>query len=183
MASFNLIETGIKDLIIIEPTVFKDDRGYFLETYNKKSFKEIGLNMKFVQDNYSHSEQGVLRGLHIQKKHPQGKLVRVIKGEVYDVAVDVRKDSPTYGQWYGVFLSDQNKKMFYVPEGFLHGFLVISSEADFEYKCTQFYYPDDEDGVIWNDPDLRIKWPLEKVGGVILSQKDKSLKNLTCYKE
>ena len=176
MSKFNIIETGIEGLIIIEPALFRDSRGYFMETYNKKEFETIGLKMNFVQDNQSHSCKGILRGLHMQNAHPQGKLVRILRGEVYDVGVDARKDSQTYGKWYGVVLSEENRRIFYVPEGFLHGFLVLSAEADFSYKCTDFYYPDDEDGVIWNDRDLNIAWPLEKVEEVILSEKDKNLK-------
>lgn len=175
MSKFKIIETGIKDLIIIEPTVFKDNRGYFMETYNKRDFEQMGLRINFVQDNQSHSKKGTLRGLHMQLSHPQGKLVRVLRGEVYDVGVDAREDSTTYGKWYGVILSGENKRAFYVPAGFLHGFLVISEEADFAYKCTEYYYPDDEYGVIWNDESIKIEWPLEKVEKVILSEKDKNL--------
>lgn len=175
MSKLSILQTGIDGLIIIEPTVFRDDRGYFMETYNKKEFEALGLKMNFVQDNQSRSCKGTLRGLHMQNVHPQGKLVRILRGEVYDVGVDARKDSTTYGKWYGVVLSEENRRIFYVPEGFLHGFLVLSDEADFAYKCTDFYYPDDEAGVIWNDPYLNITWPLEKVQEVILSEKDKNL--------
>lgn len=178
MVKFNFIETDIKDLYIIEPTVFGDNRGYFMETYNAEEFKAAGLDMVFVQDNQSKSKKGVLRGLHFQYKYPQGKLVRVIKGEVYDVAVDLRKDSKTYGKWYGVILSEKNKREFYVPEGFAHGFLVLSDEAEFTYKCTDFYHPEDEGGLLWNDPDIGIKWPLENIEEVMLSEKDKKLKTL-----
>ncbi|MDK2917579.1 MAG: dTDP-4-dehydrorhamnose 3,5-epimerase [Candidatus Petromonas sp.] len=173
MSKFKFIETPIEDLYIIEPTVFGDHRGYFMETYNAKEFKEAGLDMKFVQDNQSKSKKGVLRGLHFQYKYPQGKLVRVIKGEVFDVAVDLRKNSKTYGKWHGVILSEENKRQFYVPEGFAHGFLVLSDEAEFTYKCTDFYHPEDEGGILWNDPDIGIKWPLEDIEEVILSEKDK----------
>lgn len=176
MSKFKLIETDIEDLYIIEPTVFGDNRGYFLETYNARDFKEIGLDLKFVQDNESCSKKGVLRGLHFQYKYPQGKLVRVIKGEVFDVAVDLRKNSKTYGKWYGVILSEENKRQFYVPEGFAHGFLVLSDMAVFTYKCTDFYHPEDEGGILWNDPDININWPLDKVNEVILSEKDKKWK-------
>lgn len=178
MSKFKFITTPIEDLYIIESTVFGDNRGYFMETYNENDFKKVGLNMKFVQDNQSKSKKGVLRGLHFQYKHPQGKLVRVIKGEVFDVAVDLRKDSETYGKWYGVILSEENKKQFYVPEGFAHGFLVLSEEAEFTYKCTDFHHPEYEGGILWNDPDIDIEWPLENIEEVILSEKDKQWKTL-----
>lgn len=178
MSKFKFITTPIEDLYTIEPTVFGDHRGYFMETYNERDFKEAGLNMKFVQDNQSKSKKGVLRGLHFQINHPQGKLVRVIKGEVFDVAVDLRKNSKTYGKWYGVILSEENKRQFYVPEGFAHGFLVLSDEAEFTYKCTDFYHPEDEGGILWNDPDIGIKWPMENIEEIILSEKDKNWKKL-----
>jgi len=175
MNRFNFIKTEIEDLYIIESAVFGDSRGFFQETYNKREFCENGLTMEFVQDNHSKSSKGVLRGLHFQQPFPQGKLVRVTQGEVYDVAVDVRKQSPTYGKWVGVYLSDQNKTMFYVPEGFAHGFLVLSDTAEFQYKCTNFYYPEHEGGIIWNDKDLNINWPVDRVGEVRLSDKDGKL--------
>ena len=150
---------GIKGLCVIEPTVFKDERGYFMETYNQNDFKEAGLDMVFVQDNQSMSTRGVLRGLHYQKQFPQGKLVRVVRGTVFDVAVDLRTGSKTYGNWFGVELSAENKKQFYIPEGFAHGFLVLSDEAEFVYKCTDFYHPGDEGGMAWNDPEIGIVWP------------------------
>lgn len=159
MGNINIKEAPIKGLYIIEPAVYGDDRGYFMETYNQKSYLELGLDMVFVQDNESKSKKGVLRGLHFQKNYPQGKLVRVIKGEVFDVAVDIRKDSETYGQWFGVILSEENKKQFYIPENFAHGFLVLSDEAIFNYKCTDFYHPNDEGGLAWNDPSIGIEWP------------------------
>jgi len=174
MGNFKFIETKIKDLYIIEPKVFGDNRGYFMETYSKKDFDEAGLTMTFVQDNESKSSKGVLRGMHFQTKHTQGKLVRVTKGSVYDVAVDLRKGSPTYGQWEGVLLTDENKKQFYVPEGFAHGFLVLSDEAVFNYKCTDFYAPEYDGGLLWNDPDVGIEWPLEGIEEVLLSEKDKN---------
>ena len=149
-----------------------------METYNKEHFAEAGLNMTFVQDNESKSSKGVLRGLHFQKKHSQGKLVRVTKGEVFDVAVDLRTGSKTYGQWEGVILSEENKKQFYIPEGFAHGFLVLSDEAVFNYKCTDFYAPEYDGGVMWNDPDINIKWPLDGIENIILSEKDKIHPNL-----
>lgn len=178
MGKFKFIQTEIEGLYIVEPTVFGDNRGYFMETYNYKDFKEAGLEMVFVQDNQSRSKKGVLRGLHFQYKHPQGKLVRVTKGQVFDVAVDLRKNSKTYGKWYGVILSEKNKRQFYIPEGFAHGFLVLSDEAEFVYKCTDYYHPEDEGGIIWNDPDINIKWPLDKVEEIILSEKDKKWKTL-----
>ena len=150
---------GIQGLCIIEPSVHGDNRGYFMETYNQKDMNEAGLDMVFVQDNQSSSVKGVLRGLHFQKQYPQGKLVRVIKGTVFDVAVDLRSTSETYGKWFGVELSEENKKQFYIPEGFAHGFLVLSDMAEFCYKCTDFYHPGDEGGLAWNDPEIGIAWP------------------------
>lgn len=178
MSKFKFIETAIEGVYIIEPTIFGDERGYFMETYHAGEFKEAGLDFNFVQDNQSKSKKGVLRGLHFQYTQPQGKLVRVIKGEVFDVAVDLRKDSKTYGKWEGVVLSQENKKQFYVPEGFAHGFLVLSDEAEFTYKCTDFYNAEDEGGIIWNDPDINIDWPIDDIDEVSLSQKDKMLKTL-----
>lgn len=150
---------GIAGLCVIEPMVHGDSRGYFMETYNQKDMEEAGLTMQFVQDNQSCSTKGVLRGLHFQKEYPQGKLVRVIKGSVFDVAVDLRKGSETYGKWYGIELTEENKKQFYIPEGFAHGFLVLSDVAEFCYKCTDFYRPNDEGGLAWNDPAIGIEWP------------------------
>ncbi|MDP4094968.1 MAG: dTDP-4-dehydrorhamnose 3,5-epimerase [Bacillota bacterium] len=178
MNKFKKTETGLQGMIIFEPTVYADDRGFFLETYNKKDFESLGFRKEFVQDNQSHSQKGVLRGLHRQVAHPQGKLVRVLSGEVFDVGVDVRKESETFGRWFGIILSSENKKSLYIPEGFLHGFLVLSQEAEFAYKCTDYYYSEDEDGILWNDPEIGIKWPLDLVGQPILSQKDKNLKSL-----
>lgn len=178
MGNFKFIETNLKDVYIIEPRVFKDDRGYFMESYNKKHFEEAGLDMNFVQDNESKSTKGVLRGLHFQTKHTQGKLVRVIEGEVFDVAVDLRKGSPTFGMWEGVILSAENKKQFYIPQGFAHGFLVLSDEATFNYKCTDFYDPEHDGGLLWNDEEINIKWPLEGIDNIILSDKDKKQKRL-----
>ncbi|PRR83062.1 dTDP-4-dehydrorhamnose 3,5-epimerase [Clostridium vincentii] len=173
MGNFNFVKTKIKDLYIIEPKVFGDSRGYFMETYNKEHFNEAGLTMDFVQDNESKSSKGVLRGLHFQTKHTQGKLVRATRGSVFDVAVDLRKGSATYGQWEGVILTEENKKQFYVPEGFAHGFLVLSDEAIFNYKCTDFYSPEFDGGMLWNDPDVGIEWPLEGIDNILLSEKDK----------
>ena len=150
---------GIEGLCIISPAVFGDERGYFMETYNQKDMEEAGLDMVFVQDNQSSSTKGVLRGLHYPKEHPQGKLVRVVSGSVFDVAVDLRKDSETYGKWFGVELTAENKKQFYIPEGFAHGFLVYSDTAEFFYKCTDFYHAGDEGGLAWNDPEIGIEWP------------------------
>lgn len=159
MGQIKVTKAPIDGLYIIEPTVHGDSRGYFMETYNQQDMEEAGLTMTFVQDNESMSRKGVLRGLHYQKQYPQGKLVRVIEGEVFDVAVDLRKDSPTFGQWFGVILSDENKKQFYISPGFAHGFLVLSDVARFCYKCTDFYHPGDEGGLAWNDPEIGIKWP------------------------
>lgn len=174
MGKFNFIKTEIEGLYEIEPTVFGDDRGYFMETYNdefKFLLKHIdGSVAEFVQDNESKSRKGVLRGLYMQFSHPQAKLVRVTNGEVWDVAVDVRKDSPTFGKWHGVLLSGENKKQFFVPEGFLHGFVVLSDTATFVYKCTRLYEPTDEYGVAWDDVDIGINWPTTEVQ---LSEKDK----------
>ena len=159
MGQIKVTKTPIEGLFIIEPAVHGDNRGYFMETYSQRDMSEAGLNMVFVQDNQSMSKKGVLRGLHFQKEFPQGKLVRVIRGAVFDVAVDLRKNSETYGQWYGVELTAENKKQFYISEGFAHGFLVLSDEAEFCYKVTDFYHPGDEGGLAWNDPEIGIKWP------------------------
>ena len=173
MGKFSFNKTSIEGVYVIQPTVFGDERGYFMETYHQEEFKRAGLDLNFVQDNQSKSIKGVLRGLHFQYENPQGKLVRVIRGEVFDVAVDLRENSNTYGKWEGVILSEANKKQFYVPEGFAHGFLVLSDEAEFTYKCTDFYDPEDEGGILWNDPDVGIIWPVEDIDEVILSDKDK----------
>lgn len=179
MGQFNFINTPIKGLVIVEPRVFGDNRGHFMETYNYEDFKAAGLDMIFVQDNQSKSKKGVLRGMHFQTKYPQGKLVRVIKGEVFDTAIDLRKGSDTYGKWYGVLLSEENKRQFYVPEGFAHGFLVVSEEAEFVYKCTDFYHPEYEGGISWNDPNIGIEWPLNEIEEVLLSEKDKRAPRLS----
>jgi len=194
MGQIKVTKIDIDGLFVVEPAIHGDDRGYFMETYNQNDFKEHGLNMTFVQDNQSKSTKGVLRGLHFQIKHPQGKLVRVIRGEVFDVAVDLRKKSKTFGQWYGVILSEQNKKQFYIPGGFAHGFLVLSEEAEFCYKVTDFYHPNDEGGLAWNDPKIGIVWPgvigeytgsatptgyeLEDGTALKLSEKDKNMPTL-----
>ncbi|MBP1561959.1 MAG: dTDP-4-dehydrorhamnose 3,5-epimerase [Oscillospiraceae bacterium] len=159
MGQIKVTACPIEGLYIIEPAVHGDSRGYFMETYNQRDMEEAGLNMKFVQDNQSMSVKGVLRGLHFQKQYPQGKLVRVIKGRVFDVAVDLRSGSKTCGKWYGVELTEENKKQFYISEGFAHGFLVLSDTAEFCYKCTDFYHPGDEGGLAWNDPEIGIEWP------------------------
>ena len=159
MGQIKVTKAPIEGLYVIEPSVHGDARGYFMETYNQKDIHEAGLDMVFVQDNQSMSTKGVLRGLHFQKQYPQGKLVRVIKGSVYDVAVDLREGSPTYGQYYGVELTEENKKQFYISEGFAHGFLVLSDVAEFCYKVTDFWHPGDESGLAWNDPEINIQWP------------------------
>ncbi len=158
MGQIKVTKAPIEGLYIIEPAVHGDSRGYFMETYNKRDMEEDGLNLNFVQDNQSMSVKGVLRGLHFQKQYPQGKLVRVIKGKVFDVAVDLRQHSKTYGKWYGVELTEENKKQFYISEGFAHGFLVLSDTAEFCYKVTDFYHPGDEGGLAWNDPTIGIDW-------------------------
>lgn len=159
MGQIKVSQCPIEGLYIIEPAVHGDSRGYFMETYNQNDMHEVGLDMVFVQDNQSMSTKGVLRGLHFQKQYPQGKLVRVIKGRVFDVAVDLRAGSATYGKWYGVELTEENKKQFYISEGFAHGFLVLSETAEFCYKVTDFYHPGDEGGLAWNDPEIGIQWP------------------------
>ena len=165
----NIIQTKLANCVIIEPKVYGDDRGFFLETFQAERYATAGITLPFVQDNHSRSSKGVLRGLHFQKTKPQGKLVRVVRGKVYDVAVDIRLGSPTYGRWEAVVLSEDNKKQFWVPPGFAHGFVVISDSADFEYKCTDYYDPSDEGSLLWSDPDLNIPWPIDNP---ILSEKD-----------
>lgn len=166
----NIVQTSLQDCVIIEPKVFRDERGFFLETFHTSRYADLaGISLPFVQDNYSRSSKGVLRGLHFQKTKLQGKLVSVVRGEVYDVAVDIRKGSSTFGQWVGVILSEENKKQLWVPPGFAHGFVALSEIADFEYKCTDYYDPSDEGSILWNDPDLAIGWPVENP---ILSDKD-----------
>ena len=174
MGKFKKIDTSINGVYIIEPAVFGDNRGYFMETYSKKDFEEIGLNYDFVQDNQSKSKKGVLRGLHFQKENSQAKLVRCIKGEVFDVAVDLRPGSSTYGKWEGVRLSEENKKMFMIPKGFAHGFLVLSDEAEFTYKCDDIYNPTAEGGLAWNDKEVAIEWPMENIKEeeLLTSEKD-----------
>jgi dTDP-4-dehydrorhamnose 3,5-epimerase len=185
MGKFKKIQTDIEGLYIVEPTVFGDDRGFFMETWNKKDFLEIGLDLEFVQDNHSKSKKGVLRGLHFQRKNSQGKLVRCIKGKVYDVAVDLRSNSKTFGKYYGIELTEENKLMFYIPEGFAHGYLALTEEVEFLYKATNYYSPEYESGIIWNDEDINVEWPLKKYGikeeDLILSEKDKKLQTFRQY--
>jgi dTDP-4-dehydrorhamnose 3,5-epimerase len=168
----------IPGLFEIQPKVFGDNRGYFFECYSERDFNAAGITAHFVQDNQSMSAKGTLRGLHFQKKHPQGKLVRVIEGEVFDVAVDIRRDSPAFGKWHSVILSGEKQNLFYIPPGFAHGFLTLSDEAIFAYKCTDFYYPEDEGGIIWNDPEIGIIWP-DLGMEYSLSDKDKKLPSLS----
>ena len=179
--NFVFKETSIKDVYIIEPKKYGDNRGYFMETYKEVDFKNAGLNYIFIQDNQSKSKRGVLRGLHFQKKHAQAKLVRCIEGEVFDVCVDLRKDSPTYGKWEGVVLSADRGNQIMIPRGFAHGFLVLSESATFCYKCDETYHPEDEYGIIWNDPDINIKWPF--TDNILLSEKDKSHPFFKKYKQ
>ncbi len=167
-----VLNTALKDCVIIEPKVYKDGRGFFLETFQKERYSEmVGIKFPFLQDNHSRSSFGVLRGLHFQSKSPQGKLVRVVRGEVYDVALDIRKHSPTFGKWDSFLLSEKNQSQLWVPPGFAHGFLVLSEIADLEYKCTDYYDPSDEKSILWNDPDLNISWPIDNP---TLSEKDKN---------
>ena len=172
MGKITVTKCEIEGLCVIEPTVFKDERGFFMETYNQNDFVEAGLDMVFVQDNQSMSTKGVLRGLHFQKNFPQGKLVRVVRGTVFDVAVDLRKSSATFGKWFGVELSAENKKQFFIPKNFAHGFLVLSDYAEFAYKCTDFYHPNDEGGLAWNDPDIGVEWPIPEGMELTISEKD-----------
>jgi dTDP-4-dehydrorhamnose 3,5-epimerase len=168
----NVIPSAIPEVLIIEPRVFGDHRGFFLESWNRKTFAENGLDLDFVQDNHSRSSRGILRGLHYQLIRPQGKLVRVTQGEVFDVAVDIRKGSATFGQWVGARLSAENHRMLWIPPGFAHGFLVLSETADFLYKCTDIYMPEHDRCIRWNDPDIGIDWPLDGLGEPVLSAKD-----------
>ncbi len=181
MGKFQVETCEIEGLKIITPTVFGDERGYFMETYQYEDFKAVGIDVTFVQDNQSASKKGVLRGLHFQINYPQDKLVRVISGEVYDVAVDLREGSPTYGQWHGELLSAENKKQFFIPKNFAHGFLVLSEYAEFCYKCTDYYHANDEGGLLWSDPEIGVKWPIPEGMELTISDKDKkwgSIKDL-----
>ena len=170
----NVVPTELQDAVVIEPQVFGDARGFFLETWSSRRFAELGLHMSFVQDNWSRSKRGILRGLHFQLRHPQGKLVRVTQGEVFDVAVDLRRGSPTFGKWTGVLLSAENFRAFYIPPGFAHGFYVLSESADFQYKCTDLYAPEHERTLAWNDAALGIRWPIDRGGEPQLSEKDRT---------
>jgi len=172
LGKISVTTCGIEGLKIIEPVVYGDARGYFMETYNYKDYVKAGIDIQFVQDNQSSSKKGVLRGLHFQINFPQDKLVRVVRGEVFDVAVDLRKDSDTFGQWFGVILSETNKKQFLIPKNFAHGFLVLSDDAEFAYKCSDYYHPNDEGGIIWNDPGIGIEWPVASRKGLVISEKD-----------
>jgi len=176
MGKFNFVKTDIPGVFVIETTAFEDDRGFFMESYNQKDFLEAGLSMKFVQENHSKSTKGVLRGLHFQREHPQGKLVRVISGAAYDVGVDLRKGSPTYGKYFGMVLTAENKKQLYIPEGFAHGFLSLKEGTEFLYKVTDFWYKESEDGLLWNDKDININWPIKEyeIENVNINERDKN---------
>lgn len=183
MGKINVETCHIEGLKVITPKVFGDARGYFMETYNYNDYKEAGIEEIFVQDNQSASGKGVLRGLHFQKEFPQDKLVRVVSGEVFDVAVDLRENSPTFGQWYGVILSAENKKQFFIPKNFAHGFVVLSDYAEFAYKCTDFYHPEDEGGLLWNDPEIGIQWPIPEGMNLLLSEKDKKWPSIASFRK
>ena len=187
MGKFTRIETGIEGLCILEPTVFGDDRGFFFESYSKKDFEEVGIPFEFIQDNHSKSKKGVLRGMHFQYENTQDKLVRVVAGSVYDVVVDLRKNSPTFGKWYGVILSAQNKRQFFVPKGFAHGFLTLEDNTEFLYKCTDYYAPQYDSGILWNDKDVAVDWRLDEFGiseeELTLSDKDRKQQILKEYIE
>ncbi len=174
--SIKLQETSIPDVLLVEPRVFSDSRGFFLETFHGKKYAEQGIERSFIQDNFSHSSRGILRGLHYQLKYPQAKLIYVVTGEIFDVAVDIRRGSPTFGKWTGAYLSAKNKSQIFIPEGFAHGFYVISAEADVIYKCSEYYVPGDEYGVIWSDAEIGIEWPLEETP--VLSDKDEKFPRL-----
>ena len=183
MGKISVTTCDIEGLKVIEPQVFGDSRGYFMETYNYNDYKEAGIDQIFVQDNQSASKKGVLRGLHFQINYPQDKLVRVVSGEVYDVAVDLREGSPTFGQAYGVLLSAENKKQFFIPKNFAHGFLVVSDYAEFAYKCTEFYHPNDEGGLRYDDPDIHVEWPITEDMELLLSEKDQKNPSFQEYKK
>ncbi len=183
MGQITVTTCEIEGLKVIEPKVFGDSRGYFFESYNYNDYAAAGIEQEFVQDNQSASKRGVLRGLHFQKEFPQDKLVRVIRGEVFDVAVDLREGSKTYGKWFGVVLSEDNKKQFFIPKNFAHGFLVLSDYAEFAYKCTDFYHPNDEGGIIWNDPEIGIEWPLQEGVELVFSDKDQKWPGIKDYKK
>ena len=183
MGQIKVTTCEIEGLKIIEPTVHGDERGYFMETYNYNDFKEAGIDVEFVQDNQSSSCKGVLRGLHFQINYPQDKLVRVVSGEVYDVAVDLREGSPTFGKWYGVLLSAENKKQFFIPKNFAHGFLVLSESAEFVYKCSDFYHANDEGGLLWSDPDIGVEWPIPEGMELTISEKDQKWGGMKSYRK
>lgn len=187
MAKFNKIETGIEGLYILEPTVFGDERGFFLESYSKRDFEEIGIPYEFIQDNHSKSKKGVLRGMHFQTQYSQDKLVRVVAGSVYDVVVDLRKGSPTFGKYFGVLLTAQNKRQFFVPKGFAHGFLTLEDNTEFLYKCTEYYMPQFDSGILWNDLEVGIDWKLSEFqiteSELTLSEKDKKQQTLAQFVE
>lgn len=187
MAKFNKIETGIEGLYILEPTVFGDERGFFLESYSKRDFEEIGIPYEFVQDNHSKSKKGVLRGMHFQTQYSQDKLVRVVAGSVYDVVVDLRKGSKTFGKYFGVLLTAQNKRQFFVPKGFAHGFLTLEDNTEFLYKCTEYYMPQFDSGILWNDSEVGIDWKLSEFqiteSELTLSEKDKKQQTLAQFIE
>ena len=187
MGKFNRIEIGLEGACILEPTVFGDDRGFFFESYSKADFEEVGIPFEFIQDNHSKSKKGVLRGIHFQYENTQDKLVRVVAGSVYDVVVDLRKNSPTFGKWYGVILSAQNKRQFFVPKGFAHGFLTLEDNTEFLYKCTDYYAPQYDSGILWNDKDVAVDWRLGEFGlteeELTLSDKDKKQQTLKEYIE
>jgi dTDP-4-dehydrorhamnose 3,5-epimerase len=175
-----IAKTPIPDLLLIQPRVFADERGFFLETFRRRGFEDQGIGQEFVQDNHSRSRKGVLRGLHFQKNHPQGKLIYVISGAIFDVALDLRRESPSFGRWHGAVLSDENHHQLWIPPGFAHGFCVISEQVDLVYKCTDYYHPEDEGGIIWNDPELKIEWP---IANPIVSEKDSKNPTLRAIEE
>ena len=177
MDRFDIIETEFEGVYVIEPKVHADHRGYFVKIYDEEEFKEKGIDVTFVQDDQSCSSKGVMRGLHFQKEHPQGKLVRVVRGKVFDVGVDLRKNSKTYGKWIGVTLSEENKKQFFLPRGFAHGMLSLEDNTIFTYKVDEFYYPEDEGGLVFDDEEIGIEWPLDQIDEVIITDKDKSWKS------
>lgn len=175
-----IAKTPIPDLLLIQPRVFSDERGFFLETFRRRGFEDQGIGLEFVQDNHSRSRKGVLRGLHFQKNYPQGKLIYVISGAIFDVALDIRRESPSFGRWHGAVLSDENHHQLWIPPGCAHGFCVISEQVDLVYKCTDYYHPEDEGGIIWNDPELKIKWP---IANPIVSEKDSKNPTLRAIEE
>jgi len=175
-----IVKTPIPDLLLIQPRVFADERGFFLETFRRRGFEDQGIGLEFVQDNHSRSRKGVLRGLHFQKNYPQGKLIYVISGAIFDVALDIRRESPSFGLWHGAVLSDENHHQLWIPPGFAHGFCVMSEKVDLVYKCTDYYHPEDEGGIIWNDPELKIEWP---IANPIVSEKDSKNPTLRAIEE